>query len=215
MRPSFATNIHDPGRITILGRPTCFDCFRPHSHCVCNFIPPFAAHCNTLILQHPHERKKYYSTVKLLSKAVTNLTLLRGLEFDATALENKLHGQKPYLLYPSADAIDCTDVTLDSGNTVIVIDGTWREAQKIIFRNRFLTALPCLSFKSPITSKYRIRKQPKAGYLSTLESLGYLLKLNAQSSGNELLAAKYDSLFEGFHRMIDQQLNYWPVRDRN
>ena len=47
------------------GRPTCYRCYRPESHCVCGLVPPFEAHCGLLVLQHPHERRKYYSTARL------------------------------------------------------------------------------------------------------------------------------------------------------
>ena len=208
----FPPNPYLNGKATIIGRPTCYECFRPSNQCVCHLVKPFRAHFNTLILQHPHERKKYYSTAKLLTRAVENARILRGIEFDPNLLEIPLAGQKSYLLYPTSKAMDCADVCLDESCTVIVVDGTWNEAGKIVFRNQFLKSLPTLTFKHSLQSQYRIRKQPKAGCLSTLESVGHLLKLNAAVSGNEDLIGSYDSLFEGFERMIDQQLQFWPTR---
>ena len=202
----------DPKSVTILGRPTCYTCFRPVSHCVCGFVEPFRAHFNTVILQHPNERRKYYSTTKLVSGAIQNSRILRGVEFDASALESLLEGQSTYLLYPRAGAIDASEARLDCSCTVVVIDGTWREAAKIIFRNEFLKKLPCLTFKREMQSNYKIRKQPKPGCLSTLESLGALLKINAEVMGHDALLPAYDSLFAGFDRMVAQQLRYWPSR---
>ena len=212
MPRAFPPNPYLNGKATIIGRPMCYACFRPSKQCVCCLVKPFKAHFNTLILQHPHERKKYYSTAKLLTRAIANARILRGIEFDPNLLEIALTGQKSYLLYPSPQAIDCADVCLDENCTVIVVDGTWNEAGKIVFRNEFLKSLPSLTFKQSIQSQYRIRKQPKAGCLSTLESVGHLLKLNATVTGNEGLLGSYHSLFEGFERMIGQQLQYWPAR---
>lgn len=208
----YAPNLYIPGKASILGRPTCYRCFRPSFQCVCSLVAPFEAHVNTLVLQHPNERKKYYSTAKLLSSAVTNCTLLRGVEFDPEFLACKTVGQNCYLLYPSAEARDCSEVALSTADTVVVVDGTWREAGKIIYRNPFLQRLPRLSFKQELESQYRIRKQPKRGCLSTIESVAHLLKRNAAVSGASAAISKYESLLEGFDQMISQQVAFWPSR---
>lgn len=190
------------------GRPTCYSCFRPQSHCVCGLVEPFTAHCNILILQHPHERKKYYSTAKIVVNGMRNAKLLRGIEFDPAAIESCLGGKRAYLLYPRPGAIPCEEVELTSDDTVIVVDGTWAEAGKIVFCNPKLKELPCLTFRSPLRSTYRIRKQPREHYLSTVESVSYLLKLNASARGQPEQASRYDRLLDGFAQMVDQQLCY-------
>ena len=151
-------------------------------------------------MQHPHERKKYYSTAKIVNGAITNSKLLRGVEFPDGAIEAALDGKTGYLLFPGADAADCETVPL----------GTWREACKILFRNPSLKTLSRISFQRLIQSEYKIRKQPKENYLSTLESIGHLLRLNARAAGKPELIRAYDSLFLGFERMIDQQLRHFP-----
>jgi hypothetical protein len=55
-------------------------------------------------------------------------------------------------------------------------------------------------------SNYRIRKQPRLGYLSTIESVAYLLMLNARSSGAEDRVPHYKSLMHWFDYMVDQQI---------
>ncbi|NDC37562.1 MAG: DTW domain-containing protein [Proteobacteria bacterium] len=180
---------------------------------MCGLIASFSAHVNTLVLQHPNERRKYYSTAKLLSTAVTNCTVMRGVEFDPEHLARITAGQNCYLLYPSREARDCSEVPLSNQETIIVVDGTWREAAKIVFRNPFLQSLPRLSFKEELQSRYRIRKQPKQGCLSTIESVAHLLKRNALVSGAAESVPRYDSLLEGFERMIAQQVAFWPTRN--
>lgn len=191
-------------------RPTCYTCFRPETHCVCGLVAPFTAHTNILLLQHPHERKKYYSTSKIVTQAITNVRMIRGVEFEPGRIDALLKGQKPYLLYPSRSAVDCTEVELDEKSTVIVVDGTWDEAGKILFRNPELRSFPCLTFKAPLRSNYRIRKQPKEHYLSTLESIAHLLKMNAAAHGRTADTENYDRLLEGFDLMVTRQLQYFP-----
>lgn len=199
-----------PELVSFEPRPTCYACFRPTTHCVCTLVEPFTAHTNILLLQHPHERKKYYSTSKIVRRAITNLRLMRGVEFSSGELEGALAGQRPYLLFPSRTAVDCAAVELDTTSTVIVVDGTWDEAGKILFRNPQLHGLPCLTFAAPLRSNYRIRKQPREHYLSTLESIAHLLRINASARGLTEATANYDRLLEGFDRMVSQQLQYFP-----
>ena len=89
---------------------------------------------------------------------------------------------------------------------MVVIDGTWDEAQKIVYRNPILHDIPRISFNRPFTSTYRIRRPPKVGYLSTVESVGYLLTLNAVRSGKAHMIPAYQGLFRLFDEMISRQL---------
>ncbi len=189
-------------------RPTCFSCLRPHSHCVCNLVDPFEAHCNLVLLQHPNEWRKYYSTAKLVTQSVVNSRLLRGVIFPEHELTEVVQRPDTFLLYPRPDALDCSEVRLTKNSTVVVIDGTWHEAGKILFRNPMLKTLPCISFSNPIESSYRIRKQPRQGYLSTVESISYLLKFNADAFGLSADSSRYDGLLSAFTRMVEQQLKH-------
>lgn len=188
------------------GRATCYTCFRPTSHCVCGDITRFTAHTNLLVLQHPNEWRKYYSTAKLVKQTITNSSLLRGVLFEEHALTQALSGRRPYMLYPGSGSHDCEELALTTDDVVIVLDGTWDEAQKIVYRNSMLHSIPKVSFRRSLTSNYRIRRPPKQGYLSTVESVGHFLALNAVISGKAHMIPTYQGLFETFNKMIDRQL---------
>lgn len=205
-----------PREFTGEARPTCYACNRPTSYCLCGFAKPFEAHCNFLILQHPNERKKYYSTARIVTKTLLNSKLMRGLEFEISEFNKYCSMDKTYLLFPDEEAKDCECIDLNQENTVIVVDGTWSEAKKIIKYNPILKTLPTLTFKRKLISNYRIRKQPKENYLSTLECIGYLLQLNSVAFGHPDRAKIYDSLFGAFNRMVEMQLEHFqPYRGDN
>jgi DTW domain-containing protein YfiP len=139
--------------------------------------------------------------------------MLRGVEFNPELLAEKLSNSNFYLLYPGPDSIDCEGLPLSEQDSIIVLDGTWSEAGKILYRNPILKTLKKVSFKRNLKSEYKIRKQPKEKYLSTIESVGHLLKLNAATSSMHKdadLMVKYDRLFSVFAAMVDKQLAYWP-----
>lgn len=197
------------------GRPTCLKCFRPRSHCLCDVMSSFEAHCNVLILQHPAERRKYYSTAKLVTNLISNSKRIRGIEFSAEEIASQFDSKKTYLLYPSAEAVDCVDIPLTKDDTVIVLDGTWVEARKILYKSPHLKSFPHLTFKAPLVSNYQIRKQPRENYLSTIESIGHLLKLNAVANSLHTKVDEYQKLFDIFTQMVEQQLVNFPrIRDQ-
>ena len=108
-----------PARAPGEARPTCWRCVRPETHCVCALVEPFTGHLDVVILQHPNERKKYYSTAKLVLRAMRNARLLRGLYFERETLERLLPAEKSFVLFPSAGARDCETVPLPEGSTVV------------------------------------------------------------------------------------------------
>ena len=192
--------------LTSGGRATCYTCFRPITHCICGDVKPFTAHTNFLVLQHPNEWRKYYSTAKLVKQSINNSTLLRGVLFDELILMQAIGTRRPYMLYPGLTSHDCEEVALSTEDVVLVLDGTWDEAQKIVFRNSVLHSIPRVSFRKSLTSNYRIRRPPKQGYLSTVESVAHFLTLNAVTSGKSHMIPTYQGLFEAFNKMVERQL---------
>lgn len=116
------------------------------------------------------------------------------------------------LLYPSDKAIELLEPLQNLGSDneqemkapchLIVLDGTWSKAKRIYFENPWLQSLPHykLSLSSP--SLYEgVRKQPKPGCLSTLESIVYALKvLEPDTEGLDGLLEVFDSMVEDQRR---------------
>lgn len=185
-------------------------CFRPAAHCLCGFIAPFDAHCDVLILQHPHERKKYYGTAKLVRRFVRNSDLRRGVEFESSELSEFFGDRRVHLLFPAPSATSADAYPLGSNDAILVIDGTWSEARKLLRLNPSLSTLPKLTFPSSLESRYLIRKQPRAGYLSTLESVAHFLLMNASTSVSEEQRRSYAGLMTVFEEMVERQLQFFP-----
>ncbi len=191
-------------------RPTCLECLRPEEHCLCALVPRFRAQCNVLILQHPNERKKYHGTARMVTAAIENARIRRGLYFREGEIERMLANQNSYIMFPGGDSIDCENIELSSSDTVLVIDGTWSEAGKVLTRNSALGSLPRITFRRQLESKFRIRKQPKAHYLSTIECVAHLLRFNAMANGLTQQVEYCDRLLGGFERMVERQFGYFP-----
>ncbi|PWA98094.1 hypothetical protein CTI12_AA022990 [Artemisia annua] len=109
-------------------------------------------------------------------------------------------GPGSLLLFPSKDSIGVEDIDFDVKN-LIVLDGTWRKATRMYKENPWLKLLPHLKLDIDKLSMYaEVRKQPKAGYLSSIESIVYAMK----AIGGEDVE-KLDCLLDVFESMVADQ----------
>lgn len=103
------------------------------------------------------------------------------------------------LLFPSEKAVDITEVDFEIKN-LIVLDGTWAKARRVYSENPWLNFLPHVKLKVDKMSLYReVRREPKDGYLSTIESIVHCLK--ALGENHEGL----DNLLDAFESMVGYQ----------
>jgi hypothetical protein len=104
------------------------------------------------------------------------------------------------LLYPGEGAIDVASHPPPGPVTLVVVDGTWWQARKVIRANPELSALPRYTFTPPTPSEYRIRKEPDAACVSTIEALVHVLGV---LEGDR---ERFHALLAPFRAMIDAQI---------
>jgi DTW domain-containing protein YfiP len=180
----------------------CRRCTRPQGHCLCALIPSLASRSRVLLLQHPSEAGHALNTARLAALGLQNAELLIGERFGD--LHERL-GDSRYracLLFPGADAeVLGSDTPRDDPRPLLlaVPDGTWRKARKLLYLNPALAALPRLALPGGARSRYRLRKAPAPGALSTLEAV--VTALNLLES-----PACFDALLRPFEQLIDAQI---------
>ncbi|KAF0692524.1 Aste57867_16408 [Aphanomyces stellatus] len=152
-------------------RAVCPTCKRPLSVCFCDLIPSpklttrFHIHC----IQHPNEAKrKALSSVPLLEHALAQFTL--EVATQTTMLQDD--SSPTVLLFPGPDATILSPTSLRSNLTLVVVDGTWKEAKKIVQHDPRLQSLPRVLVHCDQASLYgTLRKEPLDGCVSTLEAV--------------------------------------------
>jgi len=159
-------------------------------------------------LQHPDEASNKKATAIIAELGLQQYQRWVGEDFkehDALnqLLENETGGVA--VLYPT-DGAEKLDVNLEltsarSIEVLIVIDGTWRKARKIWRLNPQLHQLQAVTFNEVLSSDYRIRKEPEAGCLSTVESIVFALRLL------EGKPQAYQGLLDLFIEMVDFQIS--------
>ena len=183
-------------------RERCYECFRPRSLCFCEAIPQIDNRTDVLILQHVGERFHPFNTARIVRKALQRCELFVD--------HNQLLGNHPLpiqpsagLLYPAADAISLSDLcAADRPDQLIMIDGTWDQAKTIVRDVPQLHGLPCYRLTPSTPGQNRIRREPNAHSLSTLEATVEALRaLEPETVG-------LDQLLAAFHKMVEDQLEH-------
>jgi hypothetical protein len=104
------------------------------------------------------------------------------------------------LLYPGEGAIDVARHPPPGPVTLVVVDGTWSQAKKIVKHDPELARLPRYAFTPETPSEYRIRREPAAECVSTIEALMHVL------GALEGDVARFRPLLAPFRAMVDAQI---------
>lgn len=160
-------------------RATCYSCFRPRLVCICDVLRPVQNRTRITILQHPRERMHPLNTARIAEGSLTNVRVLRGtLARLGARLQAGEIQPDTLLLYPGPNAMDLEALTNgERPREIAVLDGTWHHASTLLRDLPILGTLRCARFTPPAPSEYQIRKEPRADYLSTIESIAHVLSL--------------------------------------
>jgi len=184
-------------------RAMCARCERPVSVCYCAALTTIETRSKIVILQHPREHGMPIGTAHMATLCLPQASLHVGLAWDGSEVLERACAdpERPaVLLYPGPEARDILQDPPPAPVTLIVVDGTWSQARKLVRGNPQLAALPRYAFHAPEPSHYRIRREPRAEYVSTLEALMHVL---GAIEGN---AERFRALRRPMNVMIDAQI---------
>ena len=186
-------------------RAMCARCGRPSLVCYCAHLTSIATTTRVVLLQHPREEDMAIGTARMASLCLPNSELHVGVDFRTSpALAHALSdpARPAALLYPSDGAVDVLADPPRGPITLVVVDGTWWQARKLVRVNPVLAALPRYAFRAPTPSEYRIRREPDEAYVSTIEALVHVLGV---LEGDP---EKLRGLLAPFRAMIDKQIAF-------
>jgi len=180
-------------------RPRCERCQRPLDHCLCPLIPSLDSRTRVVLLQHPSESAHALNTARLAALGLVNAELRVGEVFDDLVELLQTPGYRPALLFPGEHAQVLTAYgEVDHRPLLLIVpDGTWRKARKLLYLNPLLEALPRVTLGAVAPSRYRLRKAPEPGALSTLEAVVEALNVLEQPVSFDALLKPFEALIEG------------------
>lgn len=170
-----------------------------HTHlCVCDDIPILELQTRIALVMHKRERTKTTATGPLALMALPNSELfVHGVEespLDLTHLHRE--GRRVLLLFPSENARELTPPEDERPVTLIVPDGSWRQASRAARRIPGLAEAEHVVLPAGPESTWRLRREPKEGGLATLEAIARALGILESVEVAQQLQALLDLVVE-------------------
>tara|TARA_Y100001934_G_scaffold282550_1_gene396819 strand:- start:25 stop:1110 length:1086 start_codon:yes stop_codon:yes gene_type:complete len=163
------------------------------------------------ILQHPRERFHPIGTARIAKLGLSKVDLQvvwKGFHADPQLFE-KIPANAG-LLFPSSKARNLASISpREQPKHLVVLDGTWSTARALFRSQPNLATLPHYFLAPDAPSQYRIRKEPRAEYRSTIEAIWQALRILEPTN------TTLDGLMETFNAMIQAQVDFALGKDKN
>jgi DTW domain-containing protein YfiP len=176
---------------------SCNKCGLPEINCICNKAPKIKTDAKIWILSTEKEFYRPSNTarlLKLISPDSTEIFLWERTKKPEELIENINNEKyKTYLLFPVEEE-QCRDVEYKNTEKIpafILIDGTWKEARKILRKSEYLNNLPRISLEPNFKSQYNLRRGAEEGNLCTIEAAIEVLKMNKEIEDSEAIDEFY------------------------
>lgn len=144
--------------------------------CVCAEIPKLNTTAHLVLIMHAAELRSTTNTGRLAAQAFPYSEIrVRGRPGDPLSAQGIIAPERQgLLLYPSDDATELTADFVRSFNkpiTLIVPDGTWNQAGKVVKRVPELSEVPRVKLPPGPPSQYQLRVSPQIENLATIEAI--------------------------------------------
>jgi DTW domain-containing protein YfiP len=174
----------------------CPRCYLPTRLCLCPEVPRLATRTEFLVIRHHKEKEKSTNTARIAALALAHCRVLAygapEEPFDASVLE----APDTWLLFPGTQP-PAPDAP--TPQRLVVLDGNWSQARRMVHRVPVLSRLPGLTLPPPAPDTRRLRRPPHPEGMSTLEAIaGALAFLEGEEAARPL--------YELHERMIDRVL---------
>lgn len=190
----------------------CAQCKMVQQLCICAVVPspPLEIHrTRVVVVVHHEEAAKPTNTGLLAARCLAPsrvvVTGRRDAPITASPLDEH-EAARALLLFPSQDATPIThDVERAGPVTLVVPDGTWRQARKMRARVPGLAGLQCVTLpeRSDAPTTYRLRAEKREGGLSTLEAIARAV---AYLEGGDEGARIEQIMLDVFRVMVERTL---------
>jgi DTW domain-containing protein len=179
--------------------------------CVCALVPRLHTRTHLLVILHADEAKKPTNTGRLAALCFDNSqVLVRGLRNQPLEL-GFLVGQNAVVLCQDESATFVQRI--EAPVTLIVPDGSWRQASKMPRREPMLRDLPRVTLPPLAAPLPPLRRETKDNGLPTFVAIAHALGIIEDPALEGALLAFYDVVAERILRARQGQLKQpSPVR---
>lgn len=184
---------------------SCNKCGLPIITCICDKAPKIKTSARIWILSTERELYRPSNTARLLTLINPHSTEI--FLWERTRKPDKLieviNDEKydTYLVFPVEEETHIIKSQYKSTGKVpafILIDGTWKEAQKILRKSDYLNKLPRISLKPTFKSQYDLRKGAAEGNLCTIEAAVEVIKMNREVQNSQVIYEFYKLFLKSY-----------------
>ena len=185
---------------------SCNKCGLPILNCICNIVPKMKTKAKIWILSTEREFRRPSNTariLKLVNPESTELILWERTNEPEKLIEYiKSEEYEIYILFPIEND-DLSEKNFEYRSSertpaFIILDGTWKEAGKILRKSDYLKKLPRISINPIHKSEYTLRRGASEGELCTIEAAIEVLKLNYEFENAQLIKGVFNLFIKSF-----------------
>jgi DTW domain-containing protein YfiP len=160
----------------------CTACRLPVWVCVCAYAPRVTTRTPLLLIVHVHDLGRTSNTVRLLNLAIRNATLICHGVFPTPAdpASHVPAGATPVVLFPGRGARPLTPelvASLPSPPALVVPDGNWKQAGKMVKRLPFLAGAVKVALPARAFAGSALRRNLTGHRMSTYEAVAQALAI--------------------------------------
>lgn len=175
----------------------CGRCLFPPAFCLCAEVRPVETRTRLVFLRHASEIGRPTNTVRWAALALRGAEVVEYGLPGARLDDRVLRGEGTWVLFPSARPSPPPRVP---PGRLVVLDGSWAQARRMLQRVPALRALPRLSLSAP-APRPRLRRPTVAGGMSTLEALAAALALLGEPQAAHRLEALHAAALDRAARL--------------
>ncbi len=177
-------------------------------HCLCEFQPDIETQVAVLLIVSQNEVFKPSNTGRLIADTVKETYVYQWsrTEPDPDMLDLLRDPHYfPVLIFPAETEEEHSRVLSDLSiiepgkkPLLIFVDGSWREAKRIVRRSEYLADLPLVSIEPETVSNYVMRKSDNDQHLATAEVASLVLDKFNENLGAETLRLWFETFKESY-----------------
>jgi len=185
---------------------SCNKCGLPKITCICDKALKIETNAKIWILSTEKEFYRPSNTarlLKLINPNSTEIFLWERTKKPDQLIEN-VNDEKyeTYVLFPVEDEeAQCKKVEYENTGKIpafILIDGTWKEARRILRKSDYLNKLPRISLEPSFKSQYDLRRGAAEGNLCTIEAAVEVLKINNEIDNSQVIDEFYKLFLKSY-----------------
>lgn len=193
---------------------SCNKCGLPNINCICNVVPKIKTKAEIWILSTEKEFYRPSNTariLKLVNPEATDIILWeRTVNPDALIKNIESEIYDVYLVFPedNEDMLSEKFENRISDKTLafVLLDGTWKEAKKILRKSDYLKSIPRISLEPNFKSEYNLRRGVEEGNLCTIEAAIEVIKLSNEIQNANVIKDAFHIFLDSFKAGVSLQI---------